>query len=218
MCVFVWRIDQSSPSEKSQSVYTLKKHPRPIIEKWYSNKKLIGTQSHTNAGIGIKALPLALQSSKEVHVLVHGALALTPLGPTASAFCLCCPNHRFFISFGIQVSNIQCMCLMFLSWALFPSCTTPLLGVPKACLQNSWWFLEQMIVFDFFDSFPEVLKKLYACVCWCLHHTSSCLILLLLLCIICPYGLVPVTMQDFSDLEIWQFDSLNLIHLNLIVF
>ena len=42
----------------------------------FSGKKLICSQSHAHACIGIKALPLALQSSEEVHVLVQGALRL----------------------------------------------------------------------------------------------------------------------------------------------
>lgn len=221
---------------KSHSQYILfKKHPRPIIEKWYSNKTLIGTQSHTNPGIGIKALPLALQSSKEVHVLVHSALALTSLGPTVSAFFYAVPTTGCLFLSASRFQTYSVCVLCFCPWRCFHHVQHLFLVFWKHVFRTAddfWNKWLSLYLCDFFWFFPRGVEE---ALCMPLLVSTSYLLMFdivaialrlyrllhynfVIYSIICPYGLVPVTMQDFSHLEIWQFDSLDLIHLNLIVF
>ena len=215
MCVFVWRIHQSSPSEKSQSVYTFKKTPQ-------TNHWEVVFKQETDWH------PEPYKRGHR-HQSIATCTAIFERGPRACSWCpgayaartycksllsMAIPTNRLFICFGIQVSNIQCMCLLFLSLALFQSCTTPLLGVPKACLQNSWWFLEQMIVFVslwFFWFFPRCMPLLVSTTYLLMFDIVAIAVRLyrlwhynfVIYSIICPYGLVPVRFQRFRDLTVW---------------
>lgn len=187
MRVFVWRIDQSRPSEKSQSVYTFKKTPQ-------TNHWEVVFKQETDWH------PEPYKRGHR-HQSIATCTAIFERGPRACSWCPGAYAARTYCKCLLSMlSQPQVVCFfrhpdfkhtVYVSYVSVP-------GVVSIMYNTSSWCSESMsseqlmisgtndclcIFVIFFYSFPEVLKKLYACLRWCLHHTSSCLIFLLLLCV-----------------------------------
>ena len=215
MCVFVWRIHQSSPSEKSQSVYTFKKTPQTnhweVVFKqetdWHPEPYKRGHRHQS-----IATCTAIFERGPRACSWCPGAYAARTYCKSLLSMAIPTTGCLFVSASRFQTYSVCVFC--FCPWRCFNHVQPLFLVFRKHVFRTAddfWNKWLSLYLCDFFWFFPRCMPLLVSTTYLLMFDIVAIAVRLyrlwhynfVIYSIICPYGLVPVRFQRFRDLTVW---------------